>query len=94
MLDTNVSIQLVDVREPYEAEICSIGGILIPMNEIPNEYFQIDKNKMVVVYCRSGMRSTNVIQFLENYHQYENVYNLEGGILAWITDVDSSLQPY
>jgi adenylyltransferase/sulfurtransferase len=88
------NLQLIDVREPHEAEICSIGGLLIPMNDIPNEWKAIDREKNVVIYCRSGVRSANVIQFLEHYHQFSNLYNLEGGILAWIADVDSSLQPY
>ena len=93
-MDSGKDFQLVDVREPHENEICTLNGVLIPMNEVPNEYQQIDKDKTVVVHCRSGKRSASVIDFLEANHGYTNLYNLEGGILAWIAEVDPSMQAY
>lgn len=93
-MDGNEDFQLIDVREPYENEICTLNGTLIPMNDVPAEYAQIDPNKKVVVHCRSGKRSANVIQFLEQQHGYTNLYNLEGGILAWIQEVDPSMEAY
>ncbi|AEA42825.1 rhodanese-like domain-containing protein [Fluviicola taffensis] len=92
--DANEDFQLIDVRESYENDICTLNGILIPMNEVPAEFRQIDKDKKVVVHCRSGKRSANVIQFLEQEHGYTNLYNLEGGILAWIEEVDPSIEAY
>jgi len=92
--DSGKDFQLIDVREPYENEICTLDGVLIPMNEVPGEYTQIDKEKPVVVHCRSGKRSANVIAFLEQQHGYTNLYNLEGGILAWIEEVDPSMEAY
>lgn len=86
--------QLVDVREPFENDICTLNGTLIPMNEVPNEFQQIDKDKDVVVHCRSGKRSASVIQYLESQHGYTNLYNLEGGILAWIEEIDPSMEAY
>lgn len=94
MMDNKEDFQLIDVREPYENEICTLNGILIPMNDIPSEFQQIDKDKKVVVHCRSGKRSANVIQYLEQQHGYTNLYNLEGGILAWIEEVDPSMSSY
>ena len=93
-MDGNEDFQLIDVREPYENEICTLNGTLIPMNDVPAEFAQIEKDKKVVVHCRSGKRSANVIQFLEQQHGYENLYNLEGGILAWIQEVDPSMESY
>lgn len=93
-MDGNEDFQLVDVREPYENEICTLNGVLIPMNDVPAQFGQIDKNKKVVVHCRSGKRSANVISFLEQQHQYTNLYNLEGGILAWIEEIDPSMEAY
>lgn len=93
-MDGNEDFQLIDVREPYENEICTLNGTLIPMNDVPAEYAQIDQDKKVVVHCRSGKRSANVIQFLEQQHGYTNLYNLEGGILAWIQEVDPSMESY
>jgi adenylyltransferase/sulfurtransferase len=92
--DENKEFQLIDVREPYEVEICNIDGISIPMNEIPSRVDELIADKPVVVHCRSGKRSGNVIEFLEQNHQLENLYNLEGGILAWIEEVDNSLEAY
>lgn len=93
-MDRNEDFQLIDVREPYENEICTLNGVLIPMNEVPAEFGQIDKNKKVVVHCRSGKRSASVISYLEQNHGYANLYNLEGGILAWIEEVDPSMEAY
>lgn len=92
--DSGKDFQLVDVREPFENDICTLNGILIPMNEIPNEFHQIDKNKDVVVHCRSGKRSASVIQYLIAQHGYMNLFNLEGGILAWIEEIDPSMEAY
>lgn len=94
LLIEKADLQLIDVREPFEAEICSIGATLIPMNEIPQRYNEIAKDKQVIVHCRSGARSANVITYLEQTHGYTNLYNLEGGILAWAKDIDPSLQTY
>lgn len=93
-MDSKQAFQLIDVRELFETEICSIGGIHIPLNELPNEWQQLNQKDNIVIYCRSGMRSANAIQFLEHYHQFTNLYNLEGGILAWIEQVDPSLSTY
>ena len=93
-MDNKDDFQLVDVREPHEFEICSIGGDDIPMSEIQSRYKEISKDKMVVVHCRSGVRSGNVITFLEQNHGYTNLYNLEGGILAWAEEIDPEMDTY
>jgi len=74
--------KLIDVREENEFEADNIDGHLIPLGEIPNRIDEIPKDKKVVVHCRSGVRSANAIHFLEQ-NGYDNLYNLEGGILAW-----------
>ncbi|MCC6699882.1 MAG: rhodanese-like domain-containing protein [Fluviicola sp.] len=84
LLEKNADFQLIDVREPFEYEEANMGGILIPMNEVPDNIGQIDKTKQVIVQCRSGKRSASVIQYLESNHGFTNLYNLEGGILAWL----------
>jgi rhodanese-related sulfurtransferase len=94
LMDSNEDFQLIDVRETYENEICSLNGLLIPMNEIPGRVEDLDKEKMIIVHCRSGKRSANVIDFLEQNYQLTNLYNLEGGILAWIEEIDSSMESY
>jgi len=61
------------------------------MNDVPERFAEISKDKQVVVHCRSGMRSGNVIQYLEQNHGYENLYNLTGGILAWAKEIDPNV---
>jgi adenylyltransferase/sulfurtransferase len=93
-LDSKEIIQVIDVREPFEAEICSIGGELIPMGDIINSSSKIKKDIPVIIHCRSGKRSGNVISLLEAQFGYTNLYNLEGGILAWADEVDPSMSKY
>lgn len=93
-MDNQAEFQLIDVREPHENEICTLNGLLIPMNDVPARYNEFSKDQKVVVHCRSGMRSGNVIQYLEQTHGFENLYNLEGGILAWAREIDPSMQSY
>jgi len=94
LMDAKEEFQLIDVRETYENEICSLNGLLIPMNEIPGRVEELEKETKVVVHCRSGKRSANVIDFLEQNYQLTNLYNLEGGILAWIEEIDPSMESY
>lgn len=93
-IDANETIQLIDVREPYEAEICTIGGELIPMGEVLENAARIKKDIPVVIHCRSGKRSAAVIEALETQLGYTNLSNLKGGILAWADEVDNSLSKY
>lgn len=72
-------IQLVDVREPYEHAYSNIGGILIPLNELERHYLSLEKNKPVVVYCKSGYRSMLAAQMLVE-QGFTDVKNLLGGI--------------
>lgn len=93
-MDNKEDFQLVDVREPHEFEICSLGGVEVPMSEVVNKYKDISKDKMVVVHCRSGQRSANVISALEQNYGYNNLYNLVGGILAWADEFDDDMETY
>ncbi len=86
--------QLIDVREPNEVEICEIGAELIPMGSVPQQVEKFSRDKQVIVHCRSGKRSVDVIHWLEQNHGFENLYNLKGGILAYADEVDPSLTKY
>jgi rhodanese-related sulfurtransferase len=92
-LDKGEDFQLIDVRESFEYETSNIGGELIPMGGIIIEADKIDKNKPVVVMCRSGKRSAAAIMQLEQ-HGYTNLSNLKGGILAWQAEIDPTLNVY
>jgi len=92
--ENNVKIQLIDVREPYETEIVTIGGELIPLNSITDAINKISKNKKVVMYCRSGKRSIEAINLLQEQFGFNNLYNLKGGILAFAKEIDNTLAVY
>ena len=76
-------VVLIDVREPEEYAAGHIPGVtLIPMGEVPERLDEIPTDKTVITYCRSGNRSGQVMQFLQQ-QGYDNVHNMEGGIIAW-----------
>jgi adenylyltransferase/sulfurtransferase len=87
LIDAKADFQLVDVREPYEYDEVNINGQLIPMGEALERTSEIDKTKQVVVHCRSGKRSASVIAALESEYGYTNLYNLNGGIMAYLHEL-------
>jgi adenylyltransferase/sulfurtransferase len=87
LMDEKADFELIDVREEYEFEEANINGKLIPMGEVLERATEIPKDKKVVVHCRSGKRSATVINALEQQLGYTNLYNLKGGILAYIDEV-------
>tara|TARA_S200000501_G_scaffold312537_1_gene303603 strand:- start:321 stop:629 length:309 start_codon:yes stop_codon:yes gene_type:complete len=92
MLDNNEVI-LLDVREPYEVEICNVkGSLFIPMNEIPQKVNQLDREKEYAVICHSGVRSLHVANFLNS--QGIRALNVTGGIDMWAIYVDNNLKRY
>ncbi len=84
LIDSKADFILIDVREDYEFEEANINGTLIPMGEVMDRVNEIPKDKQVVVHCRSGKRSATVINALESQHGYTNLYNLQGGIMAFL----------
>lgn len=88
------NFQLIDVREPYEYKIANLGGELIPLKEIETAASKIDANKQVIVHCRSGKRSAQAIEQLEQKFGFRNLYNLKGGILAWAQEIDPDMPKY
>ena len=83
--------EIVDVREPYEYDACNIGSVHIPMGEICNRIADLPKNKNIVIMCRSGKRAEAVANILMTDYSISNVYILDGGILAWKDQIDSTL---
>lgn len=90
-LDNKEDFQLIDVREPHEAEAASINGELIPMGDVMDNLDKISRTKPVIIHCRSGARSGAIVKALESQHGYTNVYNLKGGIMAYSKEIDPSL---
>ncbi|MGL5821109.1 MAG: rhodanese-like domain-containing protein [Sarcina sp.] len=87
-LESNHDILLIDVREVGEYNMGHIEGAeLIPLGEVEDAFMDmdIDKDKVIYVYCRSGQRSA-VAQEIISSLGYTNVYNI-GGILTWPYDL-------
>lgn len=91
--DRNDDFTLLDVREPHEYQISNIDGTLIPLDDLPGRTDELEKDKEIVVMCRSGARSAEAVKFLEN-KGFENVSNLVGGVNAWAKEIDNSLPVY
>ena len=86
--------QLLDVREPWEAELGMLpGAVHIPMREVPARVGELDPDLPVVCICHHGARSMQVAAFLER-NGFSNVTNLTGGIHAWALQVDLSMPKY
>jgi len=92
-IDRGEDVYIIDVREPFEYQIANIGGRLIPQREVPMRLGEIDRNREVIVQCRSGARSQKIAEFLKQ-SGYPSVVNLEGGILAWADQIDASVKKY
>lgn len=93
-IDNNEPFQLIDVRETFEYETSNLNGLNIPLGGILIEADQIDRDKPVIVQCRSGKRSAAAIMQLEQVHGFDNLYNLKGGILAWAEAFDANMPVY
>jgi adenylyltransferase/sulfurtransferase len=92
--DRELQVNLIDVREPNEYEICRIGGSkLIPVGEIPSRVNEFNLTDEYVFYCHTGVRSGWAVNFLRQLG-YKKVKNLKGGIDAWALAVDPSMPRY
>lgn len=93
-IDNNEKFLLLDCREPFETRISSIGGKLIPINDIPNRMDELNKEEEIIVYCRTGHRSHYAVEYLRDKAGFKNVKNLLGGINSWAEKIDNSLPKY
>lgn len=94
MQDRNEDFQLIDVREDFEYQESNLGAVHIPLGQILAEADKIDRNKPVVIHCRSGKRSAQAVQILSKREGFDNLSNLKGGILAWRDEMDPDLKVY
>jgi rhodanese-related sulfurtransferase len=85
---------LLDVREVWEFEICHIdGSINIPMGQITPQLEQLQTTSEIVVICHHGIRSQQVINFLQQ-HSVAALVNLDGGVDAWARAIDPAMPVY
>jgi adenylyltransferase/sulfurtransferase len=96
MLDRGRRLHLVDVRNPAEHAMCSLadlGAVSLPMEELEARLDEIDRTVETVLFCRTGRRSLEAVEFLHS-RGFGRVLNLAGGINGWARDVDPTMPTY
>ena len=90
-IDEGVEHQIIDVREIHEVNVSNLNGLHIPMAFCLARKNEIRRDVPVVVHCRSGARAEAVISALIAKGDFDNLYNLKGGITAWAAAVDPAM---
>jgi adenylyltransferase/sulfurtransferase len=93
-LDAGAAPLVLDVREPFEFDICRLpGATLVPLRELPGRVDELPRDREIVVVCKAGVRSALAAGFLR-LRGFRGVHNLTGGMLRWIAEIDPSLPRY
>ena len=93
-LDSNDKFVLVDVREPFEWDICHLDQAkLIPLGQLPSRMSELDSADEIVIHCKSGGRSAKAVRLLQEAG-FSKLHNVEGGITAWAEEVDPAVPKY
>ncbi len=95
-LDSGEQLYILDVREPHEWEISNLGhlgAVLIPKDQVIDRMGELDTAREMVVQCRTGGRSAQIVQLLTQ-HGFSKLYNLDGGINRWAREVDPNIPRY
>ena len=96
LIDADKPIFLVDVREPAEWEIVRIpGATLVPKDEIlrGDALAMLPQDKQIVMYCKSGVRSAETLAAVKAAG-FRDAVHVQGGVTAWVNQVDPSLPSY
>ncbi|MDR3517775.1 MAG: rhodanese-like domain-containing protein [Azospirillaceae bacterium] len=92
--DAGETLVILDVREPWEREICRIDGSLdIPLQSLPGRVAEVPTDRSVIVICHHGGRSAQATMWLRQ-QGISRAVNLAGGIDAWARQVDPALKVY
>jgi molybdopterin/thiamine biosynthesis adenylyltransferase/rhodanese-related sulfurtransferase len=96
LLDSGKEIELIDVREPVEWDIVHLpGAVLIPKDRILSgeALSELPQNKPIVLHCKTGVRSAEALAALKKAG-FSDATHLQGGVIAWAKQVDTSLPVY
>ncbi|MFE9422983.1 adenylyltransferase/sulfurtransferase MoeZ [Kitasatospora sp. NPDC006697] len=96
MQDNGEDILLIDVREQNEYEIVSIpGAVLIPKNEflMGSALEKMPQDKKIVVHCKTGVRSAEVLAVLKAAG-FANSVHLGGGVISWVNQIEPEKPVY
>ncbi len=92
--DRNEKFVLLDVREPFEYDICRIpNSRLIPLGQLASRMSELDSADEIVLQCKTGVRSARALKLLQEAG-FGKLWNVDGGIAAWADQVDSSVPKY
>ena len=84
LVESNVSLIIVDVRTREEYDSGHIeGAILIPVSELEGRITELSKEEELLIYCRTGNRSSNSVNILKA-NGYTKIFHMNDGIIAWI----------
>ena len=86
-------VTLLDVRELSEREQFSLGGLHIPLKELPARLAEIPVGQDLVVYCKSGARSARAALYLRSVRPSGHTLNLRGGVDAWTAGTELCALP-
>lgn len=92
-IDANDAMQIIDTREREKYHASHIpGAVSMPQLELPGMLNQIEKDKMVVIYCIYGVKSELVYIYLKDKLKIKDLYILDGGIYQYMLDIDPTLE--
>jgi rhodanese-related sulfurtransferase len=87
-------LQIVDVREPFEWELCRLeGAIHIPLGELPGRLSELDPRREIVTICHHGHRSLRARDILRGAG-FSRVRSLKGGLDAWAREIEPDMPRY
>lgn len=95
-MDNGDDFILVDVREPHEFEIVRIpGSILMPLSQFldGSALENLPRDKAIILHCRSGVRSATALEILKTAGFGDSTH-VEGGVLAWAQQIDTTCTVY
>lgn len=94
LIDANEPLCLIDVRDPWEFELCRIEGSRnIPLETLPVRIAELDPERPTVLICHHGMRSQQAAQHLDS-RGFAHTMNLEGGVDEWAQSIDPDMEQY
>src|SRR4030095_6554906 len=95
-IDNGEQVNLLDIRQKFETQIATIGGMVIPVNTLLDRLDEIEKYKddELIVYCHSGINSHYAVEFLKEKAGFKKAKNLIGGITEWANKIDPEMKKY
>ncbi len=93
-LDRGDKFRFLDIREPYEWDICRLpGSTLLPIAQLPARMSELDSAEDTILICKNGARSAHAVKMLQEAG-FSRAWNVAGGLLEWSDKIDPSFPKY